>query len=246
MKNTLEQTFEIAEWEDVGEWGFKPSGSGDSWDPLTFAPGLAHDFMEHAGRFSMRGEVMAHAAMYFIRYETGYYPRVDRFFRPIELDSFSTEWIQLYRGMVEHGATLGACKPQERLDDSQEMDLAEILSRGKRAILSEFEKEDLDTDAYAMLCKHYAEWFRRGYHEAAARYSVIGSHGAADAFDRVLNYFHVALKGELEELAGNKVTISLDLDTGEVSFEEIGQCWSCAHECPAEDRQCENCLDNDE
>jgi hypothetical protein len=235
----LEQTFEVAEWEETGETGFKPVPSGDDWDPLAYAPGLAHDFMEHAGQFSLRGETKAHAAMFFMRYETGYCPRLP-YAKPLDLNSFSQEWVTLYRGM-EQGATLSECKPQEKLDDMQEEELAEIVSKGKRAILAEIEREWLNVDAYAMLSKHYAEWFRKGYHEAAARYSRIGAHGAQFAFDQVLQYFLGQLSGELQ--SGNKVNISLDLETGELTFQEINQCWTCGNDC--EDETCEDCQEYD-
>ena len=142
---------------------------------------------------------------------------------------------------MEQGATLSECKPQEKLDDMQEEELAEIVSKGKRAILAEIEREWLNVDAYAMLSKHYAEWFRKGYHEAAARYSRIGAHGAQFAFDQVLQYFLGQLSGELQ--SGNKVNISLDLETGELTFQEINQCWTCGNDC--EDETCEDCQEYD-
>jgi len=235
----LEQTFEVAEWEEIGEIGFKPIPSGEDWDPLTEPFGLAHDFMEHAGQFSLRGEIKAHAAMYFLRYETGHCPR-GMYGRPLSVDSFSYEWAALYRGL-ESGATLKACEPQEKLDDWQEEELAQIVSKGKRMVLSEIEREYLDTDAYAMLCKHFAGWFRKGYHEAAERYSRIGAHGASFAFDQVQTYFEERFKDEL--FIGNKVKISLDLETGELTFQEINQCWTCGNDC--EDETCEDCQEYD-
>ena len=77
----LEQTFEVAEWEETGETGFKPVPSGDDWDPLAYAPGLAHDFMEHAGQFSLRGETKAHAVRNWLLSP----PTVRQAFRPKQL-----------------------------------------------------------------------------------------------------------------------------------------------------------------
>ena len=198
--------------------------------------------MEHAGQFSLRGEIKAHASMYLIRYETGYCPGLP-YFRPIEVESFGMEWIALYRGL-EAGATLSECEPQEKLEESVEIDLAVIVSKGKKAILAEIEKEYLDVDAYAMLCKYFAEWFRKGYHEAEERFSVIGAHVAADAYDQVLKYFLRELSGELQE--GNKVNISLDLETGELQFQAITQCWICGHDHEGETGEtCEDCHEYD-
>lgn len=238
----LEQTFEVAEWEEMGITGFKPIPSGDDWDPLNYPLGLAHDFMEHAGQFSLRGEIKAHAAMYFLRYETGYVPGI-QYGRNLDIESFSREWTVLYRGIADHGATLQACKPQERLDKSQEDELAQIVSKGKREILSEIEREYLDTDAYAMLCKHFAEWFRKGYHEAAERYSRIGACGASFAFEQILQYFVSVIEQGEELISGNKVKITLDLETGELQFQEINQCWTCGNDC--EDETCEDCQEYD-
>ena len=239
----LEQTFEVAEWEEMGTIGFKPVPSGDDWDPLNYPLGLAHDFMEHAGQFSLRGEIKAHAAMYFLRYETGYVPQI-QYGKNLTLESFSYEWTQLYCGIADHGATLRECSPQPLLDETQEKELAQIISKGKRDILSNIEKDYLDTDAYAMLCKHFAGWFRKGYHEAAERYSRIGAHGALFAFEQVLQYFESVIgKGEEELISGNKVNISLDLETGKLTFQEIKQCWICGHDC--EDETCEDCQEYD-
>lgn len=238
----LEQTFEVAEWEETGDLGFKPMPSGESWDPLAYAPGLAHDFMEHAGQFSLRGEIKAHASMYLIRYETGYCPRLP-YFKPIEVESFGMEWIALYRGL-EAGATLSECEPQEKLEESVEIDLAVIVSKGKKAILAEIEREYLDVDAYVMLCKHFAEWFRKGYHEAEERFSVIGVYCACDAFDQVLQYFLGQLSGDL--ITGSKVKISLDLETGELEFQETQECWTCGHNHDGEyGETCKTCYDYD-
>ena len=229
----LEQVFVASEWEETGEMGFMPEPCSEAFNPLSYAPGLAHDFIEHAGDFSVEGEIKAHASMYFIRYEGG--------MADFSMQTFAYEWDGLYRGIAEEGC-LVACEPQERLDEAVESDLAEIISKGKRLLLSEYEKEYICTDTYTQLSRYYADWFRKGYREAQERYKAIGRHGAWDAFQVTLELFQRALR---EELVGcERITVTLDLESGEVNSKHETECWTCGHYC--EEEKCQDCLDYDE
>lgn len=238
MENTLTQTFVADLWEETGEMGYRPASCSSAFDPINYAPGLAHDFMEHAGNFTVEGEIMAHASMYLLRYEGGFL--FDGQWNPLDLASIAAEWTNLYHGIQKEGC-LDSCPAQPKLDETNEEELAEIVSRGKRLLLEEIGKEYLDTDTYAQLSQHFADWFRKGYHEAEQRFAEIGTSLAQGALWEVERFFDQALKNEL--LGGERVTVSLDLDSGQVTITQEAECFSCGHPCDAEQSQCDDCIE---
>jgi hypothetical protein len=228
MKNTLTQTFVADEWDETGEMGFRPERCSDAFDPINNSAGLAHDFIEHAGNFTVEGEIMAHASLYHLRYEGGFMFNGES--RPLDLEAIAYEWTQLYHGIDKEGC-LESCPEQPKLEEENEKELAEIVSRGKRLLLSEIGKEDLDTGIYAQMSQHFANWFRKGYREVCERYANVCAQSALIEADR---YFKEALqKDELH--GGERITISLDLDTGEMTFDEERECYECGQ------YNCEDC-----
>ncbi len=243
---TLTQTFVVEEWEDAGLTGFCPKPCSDAFNAGTYALGLAHDFIEHAGDFSVEGEIKAHAAMYWLRYEGGYLAPEQQ--NSLDMESFTNEWSNLYQGILTEGGLMSCPEQSEPLDDEVEEDLKEIISQGKRFLLREVEKEYIETDVYAMLSRHFADWFRLGYHEAERRYEAIGRLGALDAFIEVMGYFEKRCKhASLEEEQGQSVEISLNLETGCVTIEEQTECYDCGAMCNQDfDGHCEDCHEANE
>ena len=241
MKHT--QTFVAAEWEDMGEMGFRPEKCSEAFNPLNYPPALAHDFVEHAGDFTVEGEIKAHAAMYFVRYEGGWFPSVYTYY-PLTPEIIGQEWINLYEGILKEGC-LFSCEKQSKLDDYIEKDLRTIISHGKRFLLSEIGGKYLDTDVYTQLSQNFADWFRKGYREAEQRYETIGRLGAINAYQSAMDFFENAFKHEL--LGGERVTLSLDLETGEIDSVIETECYGCGTYCDLDSGGlCEDCSGDDE
>lgn len=205
--------FIAAESEDTGDLGWMDSRACGPYGPLQYAPGLAHDCLEHFGLSTVCDEIEAHGAMYWIRYEGGY---GDALGREITLEGFSSEWINLYNALA-CGESLYPPKNTRSLDSNIESDIEQIILNGKRIIRNEFNDEDDFVDPIIERIEEvFAGHFRIGYRKAQKRYGRIGHCGALDLFEELTNGF----ERHKPVIEGTKLTVEVSIARKSVKFLE--------------------------
>ncbi len=211
----MEKKFTWAESEQTGEMGWEIDGCGEVYDASNYAPGLAHDVLEHFELGTTEDEIEAHAAMYWLRYETGHSLRTPYGYSNMTLDNFSNEWTGLYQAASTEGG-LNAAPEQEPLDDYLEEEISEIMEQGLK-LLHDEHGEYLEERIADRLAEVYTNWFRLGYRKTQERYATLGAGHAVTVFDDVRQGFENLERDE--KYGGERLTVTVDLETGDVSFE---------------------------
>ena len=244
MRRTIELRFR--ENQDTGEIGLEPMDSSDSYEPISYPLGLAHDILEHLNGFeTVADEIIAHGAMYWLRYEGGYVPPTE-YGRNITLQDIGSEWNNLFRAMETNGR-LYVCEPQKLLDEHIEAELAEIIEHGREAIRSDFADGDRIETHLEMISERFADWFRKGYRLAEKRYGKAGRTATCGVFSEIIRYMENLFKHEeLESAQASSDGIRVIVDTckATVRFQRFGSCGSCG--CKMEHKEetydmCKNC-----
>ena len=213
MKFTLKAEMD----HESGEIGWKdsriPRDSG-IYGPL-FGFGIAHDLLEHFAFEHIGDEIEAHAAMYRIRYETGYR---NKYGRGIELGDFSSEWIELVRGLERDGRLPTFFAKRTRpLSEEIERDIDAIIEEGKRMVMEENSYDGMEEstrEMYASMASEIARvfrnYFRNGYRKTGKRYRGVDMSQVSYTFERLAKAFE-KLTPEFE---GDAITV--DVRGGEV------------------------------
>jgi hypothetical protein len=201
---------------ETGELGWKDSriARNSPYGPISWHYGLAHDSIEHFALETVADEIMAHAAMYWIRYQSGH---VNSYGYNLKLEHIGEEWASLARAMSEHNLEQAprTCK----LDDSTEEDISEIVQVGRVAIRSEFGDSDFSwQDLADAIEKTFRGWFRVGYRAAAKRWGRwdMTPGEVSVLYDKVADLF----KKNVPQYEGQRVELSISKN-GEVRLHEI-------------------------
>jgi hypothetical protein len=153
--------------EVSGELGWKDKRIpfNSPYGPLTYEIGLAHDSLEHFALETVSDEIMAHAAMYWGRYQGGY---CSPYGRGLTLEDIGSEWIQLCHA-VQSGNYLKTPPRTCKLESDAEEDISTIIAAGRRAIRSEYEHDERPLAWLSTaneIEKVFRGWFRLGYRKA--------------------------------------------------------------------------------
>ena len=213
MEETIERHLVWAEHEEHGEMGWELRGCGEVYGPFADAMGLAHDMLEHFELDTVEDEIEAHAAMYWIRFETGL-PLPNG--KNLDLESFSNEWTSLYGAACGEGG-VRSIDAQERLDDDIEADLDVIVARGAEDVSDEHE-EWVEEEILSQLSANFRNWFRLGYRKTEERYSKIGQYAACYLFDEVTEGFKDLMRHR-EFYEGDELLFTVDLEEGTFSLD---------------------------
>jgi hypothetical protein len=241
----LTKEFRWTEWEATGEMGWELKGCGDAYDPSNYAPGLAHDVLEHFELGTVADEIEAIAVMYWLRYGTGYYPASEPYGRPMTLDDIGSEFINHYRALE----TVYACPTPEPEIEEIEEDLAEIISAGRKALREEF-STDIEEGFYEeeiaeSILENYADWFRRGYRRGIEKYGKIGRNRLTGIFQDLTELFSSSIQKH-EFFGEEELSVTLDLETGELTFSILKHCGECMAMVDVDEWLCEDCTEANE
>jgi hypothetical protein len=205
-------TFDVAEHEEYGELGFKPSWYPNG-DPLG-GGAVAHDILEHFAhdQGDAEGEFQALGAALFIRGESGYFQRNGNVNSPevhigsglAEIWSLHTDrdYRSTFRpcGVIQYPETMAQCR--------------EAVKSG----LKEFAEREL-TEPSPRDCELIARWMGKGYKRAERRYKQHDSYSIAyslfapieEAANNALKYAEAGMVlTVLVDFARLKVDVSCD------------------------------------
>lgn len=235
----MKAIFTRAPWEDVGEDGWLINGASEAYNPIT-GFGLCHDFFEHNCKLdTIQDEIMAHGAMYWLRWESGY-AHQNRAADPKEIGH---EWENLLQGMPD--AYLAPCPRTQRLDEDVEETLAAIIAEGLQVTTGDDGYTEWDKDDRQAIAQNYAGWFRKGYRWAANHYKCGRDRAVWDGFK--------ALEKELEELErnelyhGDELHVSFSPTSAKLTVTLKRACGMCSAMIDTtEDYLCSACRDAEE
>ena len=204
---------------ETNELGWKDSriARNSPYGPLSYNYGIAHDVVEHFSLTTVSDEIMAHAAMYWIRYQSGY---VNRYGYNLKLEHIGEEWASLARAMGEYHLEQAprTCK----LDETTEEDISTIMETGRAAIRSEPGEDSSWQDMADEIEKVFRGWFRVGYRKAARKWGRLNmSPGEVSMiYQKVADAFEKA-KSQWE---GQKIELSISKN-GEIRLLEIEEAY---------------------
>lgn len=230
----MEATFTREMWDETGEDGWVIRGCSEAYDPV--GPlGVAHDFFEHnANLETIQDEIMAHGAMYRLRWETGYVYRVPFSRGP---ETIGYEFENLISGM--YYADLAPAPDEPELEEHVEADLAAIIVKGLTV-----EAYDDEVDRLQWLAQHYAGWFRKGYRWAEEHYECGAERAVYDGFQALEQHLEELEKQEL--YTGDRLTVRFDPVTAELDVRLERQCAECMGFCNVDDFLCDDCREANE
>jgi hypothetical protein len=233
----MEAQFIRREWEDTGEDGWALQGASEAYNP-TSGFGLSHDFFEHGLKLdTIQDEIMAHGAMYWLRWETGYVYRNGADVKP---ERIGWEFENLLRGMYD--ATLDPAPKTQRLDDDTEELLTAIVAEGRKA--AEGIADEDDADSIDQLVAHYAGWFRKGYRWARSYYKAGAERTVYDGFHALTEAVDELEKRELYH--GDELHISFSPVSCKLTVRLVRQCGECFGgrvDVDSGEYLCEDCLE---
>lgn len=207
---------------ETGEIGWQDSRiRSDAYGSLTYPLGLAHDCLEHAAFDSVADEIEAHGAMYWVRYEGGWYDADNG--RNLDMESFSSEWTNLVQGLAQEPFL--PTPPKTRpLEDCIEEDISTIIESGRALCVREFcegeVREEYKAEQRAEIEKVasvFRAYFRRGYRKAMRRYKGLAACEVAALFSALTDAF----KRQRVEYEGQEITVTVNLKTQRVTIEEM-------------------------
>ena len=198
--------------ENTGELGWLDSRIRcEAYEPIAYAYGLAHDCIEHFAFDSVADEIMAHGAMYWVRYEGGWSHPENGF--TLEMNAFATEWLNLYRGLEIEGYL--PTPPKTRaLDSCIENDITEIREQGSRMICNEFPDDDGRGEATYRIANVFRAYFRLGYRKARKQYKNVSACEVANLYNMLADSF----KHNRPVIEGQEMTVSVNPRTGEIKI----------------------------
>jgi hypothetical protein len=200
---------------ETGELGWKDSriARNSPYGPISWHYGLAHDCIEHFALETIADEIMAHAAMYWIRYQSGH---VNSYGYNLKLEHIGEEWSNIARAVFEHNLEQAprTCK----LDDTTEEDISKIMATGRAAIRSNMGEDSSWQDIADEIEKTFRGWFRIGYRAAAKRWGRWGMtpRNVSVLYDKVAYLF----SKNVPQYEGQRVELSISKN-GEVRLLEI-------------------------
>lgn len=198
--------------EITGElgWTINKTRNCQLFQPITYAYGLAHDILEHFAFDSLADEIMAHGAMYRIRYETGW---TNKYGQSLSIANLAHAWAGLFQGVFSDGLEMPSTA--RKLDDCIEKDIEQIIAQGTVIVLEENTGEHVGEDL-SMLRERFADWFRIGYRKASKRYRK------HDVYQ--VGYMFTQLANRLEKLTpdfeGQTVSVHVDISGGKIVISE--------------------------
>jgi hypothetical protein len=196
--------FTVAEHEEFGSLGFKPSWYPHG-DPLG-GMAVAHDILEHFPNDDggAEGEFLALGAALYIRGETGYFQRHGNV-NPPEVH-LSAEFDMIWRAHTERDGR-SDIREVSRVRNTELLDTCRKIVRLGVKNLEEngVEPEDLPNHGTRELI---ARWLAKGYVKAARRYRKLDQHTLSYVFGKIEEAADKALKYADE---GQVLTVWLDL-----------------------------------
>lgn len=203
--------------EEIGEMGWRDSRvphNSSTYGPLSYGYGLAHDMLEHFAFEHIGDEIQAHAAMYRLRYESGWYHPDSG--RNLRLEDIASEWVNLIRGLENDGQLL--LPPKTRpLSDEIESDISFIIEKGRNWVVEEFTDSEFVQDNLEILAERFRAYFRIGYRRCEKRYKGHDAYNVAQAY----NMLAQALKPYRAEYEGQALSVLVDINANRVCVEEI-------------------------
>lgn len=206
---------------DTGEIGWQDSRiRGELYGSSHYAIGLAHDLLEHESLETIEDEIMAHGAMYFIRYEGGWCNSFSG--ETLSMENFAREWITLFESAQreDYFPTIPKTLP---LDECIEEDISSIIMQGRVMIREEFShlfepgEDDNEENTLENLSAEFRSHFRQGYRNARRRYKGLRA-------DQVCSMFYTltdAFKRQRIDVEGQEIAVTVNLKTCRVSIDEI-------------------------
>jgi hypothetical protein len=198
-------TLTATEDPETGEVGWRDSRiprNSPSYGPIVYPFGLAHDMLEHFAFEHVGDEIMAHGAMYRIRYEGGWY-------RPesgssLSLKDFGYEWINLVRALAGDGQLLFPPKTRP-LSHEIEEDISSIVEYGQQIVREAYSNffEDVRADLQAV-SERFRAYFRMGYRKCGQRYKI-PFYNVAETF----NVIAKAFERRAPEYEGQQISVQV-------------------------------------
>lgn len=174
--------------EVTGELGWQDSrvAYNSPYTPLVGGIGIAHDCLEHHQLSTVADEIQAHGAMYWGRYQGGWYCPLNG--NNLTLVIFGYEWVNLYLAMMDYN--LDVPSRTKSLDKDVEADLDTIIEEGRQTLFKEYgpDGDNLDyRDRANEIANKFRGWFRKGFRAAALKYNRLGwqPHDVAHLFNQL-------------------------------------------------------------
>ena len=153
--------------EDFGELGWRDSRISyySPYGPISPGIGFAHDCLEHFALNDVKDEIMAHAAIYWGRFQGGY---CNSFGRHLDLSDIASEWISLYDAMrSDHSLII---PPRTIKINDIEDDITEIIRQGSKILRENFDEDEYESKIAKQIEVAFCGWFRLGYRKAENHY----------------------------------------------------------------------------
>jgi hypothetical protein len=206
--------FTVAEHEEFGSLGFKPSWYPHG-DPLG-GMAVAHDILEHFPNDDggAEGEFLALGAALYIRGETGYFQRHGNV-NPPEVH-LSAEFDMIWRAHTERDGR-SDIREVSRVRNTELLDTCrKIVRLGVKAIIEAYgEDAENVSKPDSVNQERIARWLAKGYVKAARRYRM-DQHTLSYVFGKIEAEADKALK---YAEAGQVFTVRLDLAHAEIHTE---------------------------
>lgn len=211
-----QRTFEWAEDQSTGEWGWIPEWLDGVDDPYAFiGDGVAHDALEHEAHESdgdLENETRALGAVYFVRGESGWFGSRNRGNASPD-ENIASDFIDLYRAFAYAGDSIGDETPTAATDPhGMAPTFRHIVRAGIRQAIAEH-AEDTDDRAGLAEFARGREWFAHllceGYAKAHERFEG-KSWAARELFERIADASTEAAKHAQDMQTGRLI---LDIDT---------------------------------